>query len=129
MSLFIEGATMPETCWECIDKHRLDHAAKCTIHNNLYHRLMNINDPILRQHRAEDCPLAEAVEVTESHGTLIDKEKVIAECKRTICTTCNDNVAGRCTERSGGNCWVLKALNIIAEAPAIVGAEDFNESV
>lgn len=69
-------------------------------------------------HCLPDCPL---VEIPIPHGNLIDKEKVISACQREICTSCNDNVAGRCT--GGGNCWVLKALNIIAEAPAVIQAE------
>lgn len=75
-SILIKGIEMPETCWECIDQCRLVHAAKCTIYDKLYryhHRLMNINDPILREKRAEDCPL---VEVPAPHGDLIDADKV-----------------------------------------------------
>lgn len=106
MSLFIEGATMPETCWECIDKHHLDHAAKCTIHNNLYHRLMNINDPILRQHRAEDCPLVNAA---VPHGDLIDRDELLKECEMLDLETGFD---------------VQKVEDMVNEAPAIIGAED-----
>lgn len=112
MSLFIKGATMPETCWECIDKHRLDHAAKCTIHNNLYHRLMNINDPILRQHRAEDCPL---VNVAVPHGDLIDRDVLLRDHvhKDDIMVYYDD--------------FVYETT--IEYMPTIIEAEDFNESV
>ena len=113
-SILIKGMEMPETCWECIDQCRLVHAAKCTIYDKLYryrHRLMNINDPILREKRAEGCPL---VEVHAPHGDLIDADKVLSEIREIVKA---DSERGKIT-------FAVDVFRPIKNAPTIIEAEE-----
>lgn len=115
MSSVVKGMNVSESCYGGIGK---DCDFIKEINGNLV--CSRTGHPIsgCYFHRPVDCPLEE---VSTPHGNLIDKEEVISVCKREICNSCNDNFAGRCT--NDGNCWILKALEIIAESPTIIKAE------
>lgn len=78
-----------------------------------------------------DCPMmkcnkckggqAYCVEIPLPHGRLIDADLAIANIKKQICNSCNDNVAGRCTVI--GNCHTLQILEMIATSSTIIGEE------